>query len=60
MSYARRKAKFIAGLKEAEKIQNPEEKKLYYKNLLKECKLKEKNRQKYLKKQAKKQAKVKT
>lgn len=38
-SYYTKKIKFEKGLKEAEKIQNPQEKKAYYENLLKACKL---------------------
>ncbi len=59
VSYSGRKKKFEAGLKEAEKIKDPIEKQKYYKNLLKNCKLKEKNKEKILKKRAKKEAKAK-
>ena len=54
VSYRGRKAKFEAGLIEAEKIQDPVEKQEFYKNLLKRCKLKESQKIKLAKKRAKK------
>lgn len=57
-SYNGRKAKFEKGLKEAEKIQDPIKKQEYYKKLLKQCKLKEENKEKILKKRAKEKAKT--
>lgn len=49
-SYYDKKIKFEQGLAEAEKITNPEEKKLYYNRLLKDCKMTEEMRAKQLKK----------
>ena len=53
VSYRDKKAKFEAGLKEAEKIENPDDRKAYYEKLLKECKFKEEKKQKLAKKRAK-------
>lgn len=53
IGYANKKVKFENGLQEAEKISNPDEKQLYYENLLKKCKFTEKKRQKQLKKMSK-------
>ena len=52
--YYDRKLKFEQGLLEAEKISDPEEKEMFYKNLLKECKLTEEMRQKQQKRIQKK------
>ena len=52
-SYYDKKLVFEQGLEEAEKYTDPVEKQKYYDNLVKKCKLKEENRQKYLAKQAK-------
>ncbi len=59
VSYRDRKKKFYKGLEEAKQIQNPEKKAAYYEELLKSCKLKEKDKVKLAKKAAKKQAKLK-
>ena len=62
VSYRDKKAKFEAGLKEAEKIENPAERKAYYEKLLKKCKFTEKQKQKLAKKrekEAEKEAKKK-
>ena len=53
VSYRDKKAKFEAGLKEAEKIENPADRQAYYEKLLKECKFKEEKKQKLAKKRAK-------
>ena len=53
VSYRDKKAKFEAGLKEAEKIENPAERKAYYEKLLKKCKFTEKQKQKLAKKREK-------
>lgn len=42
ISYAEKKEIFFNGLKEAETLQTPEEKQIYYDKLLKRCKFKEK------------------
>ncbi len=54
VSYRDKKAKFEAGLKEAEKIENPADRQAYYEKLLKKCKFTEKQKQKLAKKRAKK------
>lgn len=38
-TWYKRKIKFEEGLKQAETIENPQEKQIYYNNLLKECKM---------------------
>ena len=58
VSYSARKAKFQAGLEEAEKIQDPLEKQKFYTKLLQECKLKEKNKEKNIRRSAKAKAKA--
>lgn len=57
-SYYDKKLVFEQGLEEAEKYTDPVEKQKYYDNLVKKCKLKEENRQKYLAKQAKEEKKA--
>ena len=54
VSYNDRKEKFEMGLIEAKNITDPNDKKLYYKKLLKQCKLKESQKEKLAKKRAKK------
>lgn len=49
-SYYDKKIKFEQGLLEAEKITDPKEKELYYKQLLKDCNMSEERRAKQLKK----------
>ena len=56
-SWYKKKIIFDAGLKEAEKIQDPVKKQEYYVNLLKKCKLTEERHQKQLAKIKKKSAK---
>ncbi|MGN0006127.1 MAG: hypothetical protein ACI37Z_09205 [Candidatus Gastranaerophilaceae bacterium] len=56
-SWYKKKIIFDAGLKEAEKIQDPVKKQEYYVNLLKKCKLTEERHQKQLAKMQKKTAK---
>ena len=53
VSYRDKKAKFEAGLKEAEKIENSADRQAYYEKLLKKCKFKEEKKQKLAKKRAK-------
>lgn len=53
VSYRDKKAKFEAGLKEAEKIENPADRQAYYEKLLKKCKFTEEQKQKLAKKRAK-------
>lgn len=57
LGYRERKQKFNEGLKEAEKIENIQERQEFYKQLLSDCKLSEKDKIKYAKKKAKKQEK---
>lgn len=54
VSYSDRKVNFEMGLIEAKKITDPNDKRLYYKKLLKQCKLKESQKEKLAKKRAKK------
>ena len=52
INYYNKKIKFESGLAEAEKIQNPKDKELYYKKLLKSCNMTEEARIKQEKRQA--------
>ncbi len=57
-SYYDKKIKFEQGLAEADKITDPAEKELYYKQLLKECNMSEERRAKQLKKMEKRNRKL--
>lgn len=57
ISYAKKKDRFEEGLKYAENIEDPTERRVYYKQLLKECKMTEHDKEKLAKKKAKKAAK---
>lgn len=57
LGYYSKKERFYKGLAEAENISNPEEKQVYYNNLLKQCRMTEKQKQKLAKKRAKKNKK---
>ena len=56
IGYRERKQKFNDGLKEADKIENLKERQEFYKQLLSDCRLSEKDKIKYAKKKLKKQA----
>ena len=59
VSYYNKKEKFMVGLNEAEKIDDPKEREIYYKKLLKSCNLKENKRVKKEEKENKKLEKIK-
>lgn len=57
INYAKKKDKFEEGLKYAEFIDDPTQRRVYYKQLLKECKMTEQQKTKLAKKRAKQAAK---
>ena len=57
INYAKKKDRFEEGLKYAELIDDPTERRVYYKKLLKECKMSEQHKANIAKKRAKRAAK---